>query len=178
MLLLLLIVLFNFLSSSSLLNSINWRHHINIIYFRISLYFSDYGFDPGSTYNIILFLYTLHVIYRERTRIVRFSINDSYSSWGFTSYRFNFYRPCVVQVADLELSIDKLYSLRYSRFFYVILGMAWLLASHACVNCYPKHISFHIPDQSVFQFEGIKEASLHLISVILAFYFFNWWRGV
>ena len=125
--------------------------------------------------HIILFCFsTLCMSYRERTRIVRFSIDDSYSSWGFASYRLNFYRPCVVQVADLELSIDKLYSLRYSRIFYVILGMAWLLASRACVNCYPKHIDFHIPDQSVFQFEGIKEASLHLISVILAFYFFNW----
>ena len=38
--------------------------------------------------------------------------------------------------------------------------MHWLSTYHASVDCYSKHVTFHIPNQFEFHFEGIREASL------------------
>ena len=47
--------------------------------------------------------------------------------------------------------------------------MDWLSTYHASVDCYSKRVTFHIPNQSEFHFEGIREASLSLIFSMRAY---------
>jgi hypothetical protein len=77
------------------------------------------------------------------------------------------YRYCVVQIKDQELLVDLI--LLDIQDFDVILGMDWLSTYHASVHCYSKRVTFHIPNQSKFHFEGIREASLPLISAMRAY---------
>ena len=77
------------------------------------------------------------------------------------------YRSCVVQIADRDLLVDLI--LLDIQDFDVILGMDWLSTYHASVDCYSKCVTFHIPNQSEFHIEGIKEASLSLISAMRAY---------
>jgi hypothetical protein len=77
------------------------------------------------------------------------------------------YRSCDVQVADRELLVYLI--LLDIQDFDVILGMDWLSTYHASVDCYSKHVTFHIPNQFEFHFEGIREASLPLISTMQAY---------
>ena len=47
--------------------------------------------------------------------------------------------------------------------------MDWLSTYHASVDCYSKCVTFHTLNQSEFHFEGIREASLPLISAMRAY---------
>ena len=77
------------------------------------------------------------------------------------------YRSCDVQVADRELLVYLI--LLDIQDFDVILGMDWLSTYHSSVDCYSKRVTFHIPNQFEFHFEGIREASLPLISTMQAY---------
>jgi hypothetical protein len=78
------------------------------------------------------------------------------------------YRSCVVQIVDQDLLVDLI--LLDIQDFDVILGMDWLSTYHASVDCYSKRVTFHIPNQSEFHFEGIREASLSLISAMRVYH--------
>lgn len=54
------------------------------------------------------------------------------------------YKSCVVKVANRELVVDLL--LLGFQSFDVILGMGWLTAYHASLNCFHKIITFNPPN--------------------------------
>uniref|UniRef100_A0A2N9FE66 Reverse transcriptase n=1 Tax=Fagus sylvatica TaxID=28930 RepID=A0A2N9FE66_FAGSY len=68
-------------------------------------------------------------------------------------------------IQDQDLLVDSI--LLDIQDFDVILGMDWL--STYRVDCYSKCVTFHIPNQFEIHFEGIREASLSLISAMRAY---------
>ena len=53
------------------------------------------------------------------------------------------YRSCVINIAGRELVADLI--LLHMHDFDAILGMDWLSTHHAVVECFEKHVVFHIP---------------------------------
>ena len=62
------------------------------------------------------------------------------------------YRSCVINIARRDLVADVI--LLHMHDFDAILGMDWLSTYHAVVECFEKHVIFHIPGQSKFYFKG------------------------
>lgn len=58
------------------------------------------------------------------------------------------YKFCIVEVAGKELGVDLI--LLDIKDFDVILGMDWLIAHHAIIDCYHKKIVFNIPNKKPF----------------------------
>jgi hypothetical protein len=131
---------------------------------RISKMMARILIDPGSTHSFVSPSFACHLGKEPELldflMMVDIPIGDSLVTDLV-------YRSCVVQVADRELLIDLI--LLDIQDFDVILGMDWLSPYHASVDCYSKRVTFHIPNQSEFHFEGIKEASLPLISAMRAY---------
>lgn len=76
------------------------------------------------------------------------------------------YKSCIIQLCDRSLSAD-LIVLQMSDFD-VILGMDWLSIHHACLDCHKKVVTFAIPTQPDFYFEGTREHDhCHLIPMIM-----------
>ena len=64
------------------------------------------------------------------------------------------YPSCLISIGDHEFLADLI--LLEIQGFDIILGMDWLSSHHASIDCYKKIITFCIPDQPIFFFEGIK----------------------
>ena len=67
-------------------------------------------------------------------------------------------RSCVVRVVGHELTTDLLVLDMVG--YDIILGMDWLVAHHAMVDCYKKRVTIHSIDGSVLQFCGSVGATL------------------
>ena len=61
-------------------------------------------------------------------------------------------RDCCVMIGYREMTVDLV--LLDLQDFDVILGMDWLASYHAFVDCFGKIVTFNIPSQSDFSFEG------------------------
>ena len=56
-----------------------------------------------------------------------------------------------------------------SHYFDIILENDWLATPHALVDCFAKRITFHIPGQPEFRFEGSSsDTPIQLISIMKA----------
>ncbi|GAV90020.1 zf-CCHC domain-containing protein/RVP_2 domain-containing protein [Cephalotus follicularis] len=76
------------------------------------------------------------------------------------------YRNCEMSMADIPLYADLI--VLSIRDFNVILGMDWLSAHRARMDCYHKTVDFCLPDGTTFQFKGDKGFSTPIISFIRA----------
>ena len=61
-------------------------------------------------------------------------------------------RDCYVMIGYKEMTINLV--LLGLQDFDVILGMDWLASYHASVDCFGKRVTFSIPGQPEFSFEG------------------------
>ncbi|RVW15572.1 Retrovirus-related Pol polyprotein from transposon 17.6 [Vitis vinifera] len=76
-------------------------------------------------------------------------------------------RDCYVMIGYREMTVDLV--LLDLQDFDVILGMDWLASYHASVDCFGKRVTFSIPGQPDFSFEGKHvDKPLHVISVLRA----------
>ena len=76
-------------------------------------------------------------------------------------------RDCCVMIGYREMTIDLV--LLDLQDFDVILGMDWLASYHASVDCFGKRVTFSIPGQPNFSFEGKHvDKPLRVISALRA----------
>ncbi|RVW80134.1 Retrovirus-related Pol polyprotein from transposon 17.6 [Vitis vinifera] len=76
-------------------------------------------------------------------------------------------RNCIVMIGYREMPVDLV--LLDLQDFDVILGMDWLASYHASVNCFEKRVTFSIPGQPKFSFEGKHvDRPLRMISALRA----------
>ncbi|GAV85922.1 RVP_2 domain-containing protein [Cephalotus follicularis] len=85
---------------------------------------------------------------------------------GNSMYTDSVYRSCEMSMAGISLYAD-LIVLPICDFD-VILGMDWLSAHCARMDCYQKTVDFCLPDETTFQFQGDKGFSTPIISFIRA----------
>ncbi|GAV56908.1 zf-CCHC domain-containing protein/RVP_2 domain-containing protein [Cephalotus follicularis] len=85
---------------------------------------------------------------------------------GVSMYTDTVYRGCEMSLAGISLYAD-LIALPI-RDFDIILGMDWLSAHHAYMDCYSKTVDFRLPDGTTFQFKGDKGFSTPIVSFIHA----------
>ncbi|XP_065854728.1 uncharacterized protein [Euphorbia lathyris] len=77
------------------------------------------------------------------------------------------FKNCLVKVGERELLADLV--LLEMLDFDVLLGMDWLASYHPSLNCYSKLVTFKIPGEIEFQFQGDRSMAPHsLISAIAA----------
>ncbi|RVW95177.1 Transposon Ty3-G Gag-Pol polyprotein [Vitis vinifera] len=76
-------------------------------------------------------------------------------------------RDCCVMIEYREMTVDLV--LLDLQDFDVILGMDWLASYHASIDCFGKRVTFSIPGQPDFSFEGKHvDKPLHMISTLRA----------
>lgn len=68
-------------------------------------------------------------------------------------------------ISESEMLVDLI--LLEQRDFDIILGMDWLVAHYASVDCYNKEVTFNLPDQPIITFKGTRKFP-RLIYVIQA----------
>ncbi|GAV87631.1 zf-CCHC domain-containing protein/RVP_2 domain-containing protein [Cephalotus follicularis] len=85
---------------------------------------------------------------------------------GTSMYTDSVYRSCEKSMAGILLYADLI--VLPIRDFDVILGMDWLSAHRARMDCYHKTVDFCLPDETTFQFKGDKGFSTPIISFIRA----------
>ncbi|GAV79005.1 RVP_2 domain-containing protein [Cephalotus follicularis] len=85
---------------------------------------------------------------------------------GTSMYTDSVYRSCEMSIEGISLYADLI--VLPIRDFDVILGMDWLSAHCACMDCYNKTVYFCIPDGTTFLFKGDKGFSTPIISFIQA----------
>lgn len=66
-------------------------------------------------------------------------------------------KACLISVGDSELVTNPI--LLDIREFNVILGIDWLTAYHAILDCFKKRVIFQIPGQQEFNFLGDQTTS-------------------
>ena len=78
------------------------------------------------------------------------------------------YRACIAMIESVELLVD-LMPLNMTHFD-VILGMDWLAANHASINCVTKNVTLKTPSQAevIFQGKGVVHPP-YLISSMKAY---------
>ena len=73
----------------------------------------------------------------------------------------------VIQIEDKEIFADLILMDMYD--YDIILGMDWLAAYHASVDCFGKEVAFRPPGEPKFQFKGSRmHASPRMISALQA----------
>ncbi|GAV70530.1 RVP_2 domain-containing protein [Cephalotus follicularis] len=83
---------------------------------------------------------------------------------GTCMYTDSIYRSCEMSMAGISLYADLI--VLPIPDFDVILGMDWLSAHRARMDCYDKTMDFCLPDGTIFQFKGDKGFSTPIISFI------------
>ncbi|GAV82744.1 RVP_2 domain-containing protein [Cephalotus follicularis] len=85
---------------------------------------------------------------------------------GASMYTDSVHRGYEMSMAGISLYADLI--VLPIRDFDVILGMDWLSAHRARMDCYNKTVDFYLPDGTTFQFKGGKGFSTPIISFIRA----------
>ena len=76
-------------------------------------------------------------------------------------------KSCVIQIKDREMLVGLILMDMYDND--IILGMDWLVAYHASVDCFGKEVVFRPPREPKFQFKGSRmHASPRVISALQA----------
>ena len=76
-------------------------------------------------------------------------------------------KSCVIQIKDREMLVGLILMDMYDND--IILGMDWLAAYHASVDCFGKEVVFWPPGEPKFQFKGSRmHASPRVISALQA----------
>ncbi|GAV89773.1 zf-CCHC domain-containing protein/RVP_2 domain-containing protein [Cephalotus follicularis] len=93
-------------------------------------------------------------------------MRDVSTPTGNSMYTDSIDRSCEMSMAGISLYADLI--VLPIRGFDVILGMDWLSAHRARMDCYNKTVDFCQPDGTTFQFKGDKGFSTRIISFIRA----------
>ncbi|RVW26566.1 Transposon Ty3-G Gag-Pol polyprotein [Vitis vinifera] len=116
---------------------------------RIHILFARVLIDPGSTHSFVSISFTgllgLPVASMDFDLIVATPMGDSVVASRML-------RNCIVMIGYREMPVDLV--LLDLQDFDVILGMDWLASYHASVDCFEKRVTFSIPGQPKFSFEG------------------------
>ncbi|RVW65054.1 Transposon Ty3-I Gag-Pol polyprotein [Vitis vinifera] len=120
--------------------------------------------DPGSTHSFVSVFFAgllgLPVASMDFDLIVATPVGDSVVASRML-------RNCIVMIGYREMPVDLV--LLDLQDFDVILGMDWLASYHASVDCFEKRMTFSIPGQPKFSFEGKHvDRPLRMISVLRA----------
>ncbi|RVW29531.1 Transposon Ty3-G Gag-Pol polyprotein [Vitis vinifera] len=116
---------------------------------RIHTLFARVLIDPGSTHSFVSVSFAgllgLPVASMDFDLIVATPVGDSVVASRML-------RNCIVMIGYREMPVDLV--LLDLQDFDVILGMDWLASYHASVDCFEKRVTFSIPGQPKFSFEG------------------------
>ncbi|RVX02879.1 Retrovirus-related Pol polyprotein from transposon 17.6 [Vitis vinifera] len=116
---------------------------------RIHTLFARVLIDPGSTHSFVSVSFAgllgLSVASMDFDLIVATPVGDSVVASRML-------RNCIVMIGYREMPVDLV--LLDLQDFDVILGMDWLASCHAFVDCFEKRVTFSIPGQPKFSFEG------------------------
>ncbi|RVW70653.1 Retrovirus-related Pol polyprotein from transposon 17.6 [Vitis vinifera] len=131
---------------------------------RIHTLFARVLIDPGSTHSFVSVSFAgllgLPVASMDFDLIVATLVGDSVVASRML-------RNCIVMIGYREMPVDLV--LLDLQDFDVILGMDWLASYHASVDCFEKRVTFSIPGQPKFSFEGKHvDRPLHMISALRA----------
>ncbi|RVX22738.1 Retrovirus-related Pol polyprotein from transposon 17.6 [Vitis vinifera] len=131
---------------------------------RIHTLFARVLIDPGSTHSFVSVSFAgllgLPVASMDFDLIVATPMGDSVVASRML-------RNCIVMIGYREMPVDLV--LLDLQDFDVILGMDWLASYHASVDCFEKRVTFSIPGQPKFSFEGKHvDRPLRMISALRA----------
>ncbi|RVW60053.1 Retrovirus-related Pol polyprotein from transposon 17.6 [Vitis vinifera] len=131
---------------------------------RIHTLFARVLIDPGSTHSFVSVSFAgllgLPVASMDFDLIVATPVGDSVVASRML-------RNCIVMIGYREMPVDLV--LLDLQDFDVILGMDWLASYHAFVDCFEKRVTFSIPGQPKFSFEGKHvDRPLRMISALRA----------
>lgn len=110
--------------------------------------------DPGSTHSFIAQDFLQHV---DTTTVHMNFILTISTPLGKTALAELVCETCALRIGDRELTVD-LIMLNF-EYFDIILGMDFLAPYHAAVHYYTKKVTFQIPGQVEFSFQGTKKES-------------------
>ncbi|RVX02251.1 hypothetical protein CK203_028319 [Vitis vinifera] len=133
---------------------------------RIHTLFARALIDPGSTYSFVSVSFAgllgLSIDNMNFDLFVANPLGDSVVVNKIIS-------DCYVTIGYREMTVDLV--LLDLQDFDVILGMDWLASYHASVDCFGKRVTFSIPGQPDFSFEGKHvDKPLRVISALRASY--------
>jgi hypothetical protein len=121
-------------------------------------------FDPGSTHSFISCGFVRNIARSPEPLEYELSVS---TPLGDTLMSNLVLKSCMFCIEGRELSADLV--LLGMHDFDVILGMNWLVAYHASVDCFEKEVVFRPPDELEFRFKGSRLPSLpHMISALRA----------
>ena len=131
---------------------------------RIHTLFARALIDPGSTYSFVFIsfagLFGMPIDNMNFDLFVATPLGDSV-------VLNKIIRDCCVMIGYKEMTVDLV--LLDLQDFDVILGMDWLASYHASVDCFGKRVTFNIPGQLDFSFEGKHvDKPLRVISALQA----------
>ncbi|CAL9107629.1 unnamed protein product, partial [Musa textilis] len=108
-------------------------------------------FDPGSNLSFVSQYFACHLDILPRPLDYMLYVTTAVGDSLATNL---VYPSCLISIGEHELLADLI--LLEIQGFDIILGMDWLSSHHASIDCYKKLITFCIPDQPIFFFEGIR----------------------
>ncbi|TXG69298.1 hypothetical protein EZV62_004233 [Acer yangbiense] len=121
-------------------------------------------FDPGATHSFISSKFALFS--DKPAELLDYSLSVATPLGDSVAVKI-VYKACVISFDGREFYVDLLPLDMHD--FDVILGMDWLSAYHACVDCFTKDIVFHIPGQTEFRFQDARKSHVRgFISMIKA----------
>jgi hypothetical protein len=121
-------------------------------------------FDPGSTHSFISCGFVRNIARSPEPLEYELSVS---TPLGDTLMSNLVLKSCMFCIEGRELSADLV--LLEMHDFDVILGMNWLAAYHASVDCFEKEVVFRPPGELEFRFKGSRLPSLpHMISALRA----------
>jgi hypothetical protein len=121
-------------------------------------------FDPGSTHSFISCGFVRNIARSPEPLEYELSVS---TPLGDTLMSNLVLKSCMFCIEGRELSADLV--LLGMHDFDVILGMNWLAAYHASVDCFEKEVVFRPPGELEFRFKGSRLPSLpHMISALRA----------
>ncbi|GAV66431.1 RVP_2 domain-containing protein [Cephalotus follicularis] len=115
--------------------------------------------DPGATHSFIASDFA-HNLHGSTTRLPY--VLEVSTPAGTCLLADIVMKDCEIVIAGMELSADLI--VLPIRDFDVILGMDWLYAHHACVDCYNKMMTFFLHDGTECKFIGEKNVTAPIIS--------------
>ncbi|GAV76264.1 zf-CCHC domain-containing protein/RVP_2 domain-containing protein [Cephalotus follicularis] len=126
---------------------------------HISGILADVLIDPGATHSFIAseFARNLHGVTSRLSYVLEVS-----TPVGTCLLSDTIMKDCEIVIAGMELSADLI--VLPIRDFDVILGMDWLYAHHACVDCYNKMMTFYLQDGTECKFIREKNVTAPIIS--------------
>ena len=112
-------------------------------------------FDSGSTHSFISFRYSK--LCDKKPGLMDYNLSVA-TPIGDSLVCNSMLKSCVIQIEDREMLAGLILMDMYE--YDVILGMDWLVAYHASVDCFRKEVMFQPLGEPEFQFKGSRMHAL------------------